>query len=60
MEETILTEDIGTAKKGDVYVKMLHGEPEYYKGQGKIWWWKKGCNKEDNNFLPDSVFSPLN
>ncbi len=56
MEEVILTDDIGTAKKGDVYVKMLHGEPNAHKGKGVIWWWKKNSPKENNNFLPDSVF----
>lgn len=61
MKEITLTEDIGTAKKGEVYVQGLHGIPEYYKEHGKpeeFWYWRKGSQKEDNLFLPETVFNP--
>ena len=54
MKKIKLTQDVGSAKKGTVFIQGLHGVPE-----GEIWktktadqfFWEKGTKKEDNAFL---------
>ena len=54
MKRVILNQEVGSAKKGDVYIQGLHGVPnhETYKSDSPDdFYWKEGTTKEDNGFL---------
>jgi hypothetical protein len=56
-----LTKNIGEAKKGEVYVRGVHGKIDRYsKSSADQFYWLKGSKKEDNAFLPAHVFDKSN
>lgn len=51
-----LTDDIGNAKKGAIFVRGLHGVPDwgFWKENGhspEDFYWREGSSKADNSFL---------
>ncbi len=50
-----LTKAIGSAKKGTVFIRGLHGVPDstdYWESHsGDEFYWEKGNRKSENNFL---------
>jgi len=54
-----LKENMGNAKKGEVFVQGLYGVPDYYKDTEDTpedWYWAETSKREDNRFLPASCF----
>jgi len=54
MEKQIkLPVDIGSAKKGEIYVRGLHDTPEFYRDKNvrEDFYWEKGYEESDNRFL---------
>jgi len=57
-KEITLNQDVGSAKKGTVFIQGLHGIPDstdYWKGHSaSSFYWEKGTKKEDNAFLKEN------
>ncbi len=57
-----LPEDVGAARKGDIFIRGLHRTPDYYGGGPSVngdWYWKKGSEKNEHKFLHINVIREL-